>query len=171
MPKLMFSWCFKWYRFGTDNINKGRSKRNIPEQPIKRLIGGTTAFTGSFPYVVRLAFQTLDQFHSDSQVWYQLANILILNSFININFKTILSNTICVPVLLLINTGYWHQQHVANVMILWPLHSMIIQFSSMIKISKKSSQPFFTFIRTLTLVLSEQRIFRISWLIFHAGPR
>ena len=52
----------------TCSINKNRSKRNIQEQSMKRLIGGTTAFTGSFPYVVRLAFQSFDQFHSDSQV-------------------------------------------------------------------------------------------------------
>ena len=52
----------------TCSINNGRSKRNIQEQSMKRLIGGTTTFAGSFPYVVRLAFQTFDQFHSDSQV-------------------------------------------------------------------------------------------------------
>ena len=44
---------------------------------MERLIGGTTAFTGSLPYVVRLAFQTFNQFHSDSQVWSQLECILI----------------------------------------------------------------------------------------------
>jgi len=52
----------------TCSINDNRSKRNILEQPLKRLIGGTTTFTGAFPYVVRLAFQTFDQYHSDSQV-------------------------------------------------------------------------------------------------------
>ena len=52
----------------TCSINTGRSKRNIQDQLMERLIGGTTTFTGSFPYVVRLAFQTFDQFHSDSQV-------------------------------------------------------------------------------------------------------
>ena len=52
----------------TCSINKSRSKRNTQEKSMERLIGGTTAFTGSFPYVVRLAFQTFDQFHSDSQV-------------------------------------------------------------------------------------------------------
>ena len=46
---------------------------------MERLIGGTTTFTGSFPYVVRLAFQTFDQFHSDSQVWSQLEYILIFH--------------------------------------------------------------------------------------------
>ena len=61
----------------TCSINTGRSKRNIKEQAMKRLIGGTTTFAGSFPYVVRLAFQTFDQFHSDSQVWSQLDCILI----------------------------------------------------------------------------------------------
>ena len=92
-------------------------------------------------------------------------------SFIYTNFKTILSNTICVPVLLSINIGFWHQQHVASVMILSPSHSMIIQFSTMIKIKMKSSLQFFTFIRTSMLVWSEQPIFRISWLIFHAWRR
>ena len=52
----------------TCSINKSRSKRSIQEHLMKRLIGGTTSFTGSFPYVVRLTFQTFDQFHSDSQV-------------------------------------------------------------------------------------------------------
>ena len=52
----------------TCSINKSRSKRNIQEHQMERLIGGTTAFTGSFPYIARLAFQTFDQFHSDSQV-------------------------------------------------------------------------------------------------------
>jgi len=89
-------------------------------------------------------------------------------SCIYTNFKTILSNTICVPVLLLINTGFWHQQRVASVMILSPSHSMIIQFSLLIKIKMKSLLPFFTFIRTWTLVWFEQRTLRTSWIVFHA---
>ena len=48
----------------TCSIDRNRSKR---EQPTKRLIGGNTALTGEFPYVVRLTFQNFDQFHSDSQ--------------------------------------------------------------------------------------------------------
>ena len=53
-------------------ISNGRTKRDLPYQmPMKRLSGGTTVYTGSLPYVVRLTFQTFDQFHSDTQagVW------------------------------------------------------------------------------------------------------
>ena len=44
-----------------------QNRRDTREQPSKRLIGGNTAISGAFPYVVRLAFQSFDQFHSDSQ--------------------------------------------------------------------------------------------------------
>ena len=57
---------------GTCNIKKSRSRRRISEtfntgQPSKRLMGGKTVFSGSLSYVVRLTFQTFDQYHSDSQ--------------------------------------------------------------------------------------------------------
>ena len=55
----------------TCSIDQNRSKRDTREQPSKRLIGGNTALTGAFPYVVRLAFQSFDQFHSDSQENFQ----------------------------------------------------------------------------------------------------
>ena len=47
-------------------IDNNRSRRDIPKQ-IARLSNGSTAYPGSLPYVVRLTFQTFDQFHSDSQ--------------------------------------------------------------------------------------------------------
>ena len=55
----------------TCSINQSRNKRNILEQPIKRLVGGNTALTGAFSYVVRLTFQNFDQFHSDSQACFE----------------------------------------------------------------------------------------------------
>ena len=51
----------------TCSINKSRTNRNKLSRPTQRLTGGNTAFIGAFPYVVRLSFQTFDQFHSDSQ--------------------------------------------------------------------------------------------------------
>ena len=50
----------------TCSINNKRSRRDI-QKPISRLSNGSTAYPGSLPYVVRLTFQTFDQFHSDSQ--------------------------------------------------------------------------------------------------------
>ena len=58
----------------TCSIDQNRSRRDIQEQPSKRLVGGNTAITGAFPYVVRLAFQNFDQFHSDSQENFQTGN-------------------------------------------------------------------------------------------------
>ena len=55
----------------TCSINQSRNKRDIQGKPINRLVGGNTALTGAFPYVVRLAFQSFDQFHSDSQACFQ----------------------------------------------------------------------------------------------------
>ena len=54
------------------SLKKSRTRRRISEtfkteQPSKRLIGGKTVFSGSLSYVVRLTFQTFDQYHSDSQ--------------------------------------------------------------------------------------------------------
>ena len=50
----------------TCSINQNRNSRTV-QQPTKRLVGGNTALTGAFPYIVRMAFQSFDQFHSDSQ--------------------------------------------------------------------------------------------------------
>ena len=50
----------------TCHIDHNRSRRDI-SNPIARLSNGSTALSGSVPYVVRLTFQTFDQFHSDSQ--------------------------------------------------------------------------------------------------------
>ena len=55
----------------TCSIDKNRSKRDI-SKPIARLSNGSTAYPGSLPYVVRLIFQTFDQFHSDSQACFHL---------------------------------------------------------------------------------------------------
>ena len=57
---------------GMCSVKKSRSRRRISEtfkteQPSKRLMGGKTVFSGSLSYVVRLTFQTFDQYHSDSQ--------------------------------------------------------------------------------------------------------
>ena len=53
------------------SVKKSRTRRGISdfqtEQPLKRLMGGKTVFSGSLSYVVRLTFQTFDQYHSDSQ--------------------------------------------------------------------------------------------------------
>ena len=54
------------------SVKKSRTRRRISEtlqteQPSKRLMGGNPVFSGSLSYVVRLTFQTFDQYHSDSQ--------------------------------------------------------------------------------------------------------
>ena len=54
------------------SVKKSRTRRRISEtfkteQPSKRLMGGKTVFLGSLSYVVRLTFQTFNQYHSDSQ--------------------------------------------------------------------------------------------------------
>ena len=57
------------------SIKKSRTRRRISqfqtEQSMKRLMGGKTVFSGSLSYVVRLTFQSLDQYHSDSQDLFQ----------------------------------------------------------------------------------------------------
>ena len=50
----------------TCSIDNNRSRRDI-RKPIQRLSNGSTAYPGSLPYIVRLTFQTFDQYHSDSQ--------------------------------------------------------------------------------------------------------
>ena len=56
---------------GMCSIKQKRTRRRISEfqteQPLKRLMGGKTVFSGSLSYVVRLTFQSFDQYHSDSQ--------------------------------------------------------------------------------------------------------
>ena len=58
------------------SVKKSRTRRRISEfqteQPLKRLIGGKTVFSGSLSYVVRLTFQSFDQYHSDSQELFQI---------------------------------------------------------------------------------------------------
>ena len=56
----------------TCSINQSRNKRDVQRKPTKRLIGGNTALTGAFPFVVRLAFQNFDQYHSDSQEYFRI---------------------------------------------------------------------------------------------------
>ena len=61
----------------TCSIQSGRSKRhafNAKASPqmtsgkkTSRLMNGSSAYPGSLPYVVRLTFQSFDQFHSDTQ--------------------------------------------------------------------------------------------------------
>ena len=61
----------------TCSIQNNRSKRHafnaIESQQVtsrkmtSRLMNGSTAYPGSLPYVVRLTFQSFDQFHSDTQ--------------------------------------------------------------------------------------------------------
>ena len=50
----------------TCSIHNNRSKRDQNS----RLLGGSSAYQGSLPYVVRLSFQNFDQFHSDTQLWF-----------------------------------------------------------------------------------------------------
>ena len=56
---------------GMCSIQQRRTRRRTSEfqteQPLKRLMGGKTVFSGSLSYVVRLTFQSFDQYHSDSQ--------------------------------------------------------------------------------------------------------
>ena len=52
----------------TCSIYNNRSKRDRNS----RLLGGTSVYQGSFPYIVRLSFQKFDQFHSDTQPWFHV---------------------------------------------------------------------------------------------------
>ena len=51
---------------------KGKSSVKILdcESPKTRLTNGSTSYPGSLPYIVRLTFQTFDQYHSDSQAYF-----------------------------------------------------------------------------------------------------
>ena len=50
----------------TCSIQNNRSKRDAT-QAISRLTNGSSVYPGSLPYVVRLTFQSFDQYHSDTQ--------------------------------------------------------------------------------------------------------
>ena len=87
----------------TCSLNRRKTKRNNLVRPIQRLVGGNTAFTGALPYVVRLTFQSFDQFHSDSQACFHSS---VIKHVCSINLKTILRNIIFVLEQLLIKTGF-----------------------------------------------------------------
>ena len=111
----------------TCSISKRRSKRNA-SKAIARLMNGSTAYPGSLSYVVRLTFQTFDQYHSDSQAGlsksqkympYAIAYCCISYAILLKKYflKTNLSNTIFVLAQWLIKIGYWLLQRVASEMI------------------------------------------------------
>ena len=111
----------------TCSIDNNRSRRDIPKQ-IARLSNGSTAYPGSLPYVVRLTFQTFDQFHSDSQACFlkilkiQLRNVLFWSFFrknkaCNFFVENVLSNIISVQEQLFTKIGFWQVQHAVNLMI------------------------------------------------------
>ena len=54
----------------TCSIQSSRSKQGAPEA-MARLTNASSAYPGSLPYVVRLTFQSFDQFHSDAQAGFQ----------------------------------------------------------------------------------------------------
>ena len=87
----------------TCSLNRRKTKRNNLGRPIQRLVGGNTAFTGALPYVVRLTFQSFDQFHSDSQACFHSS---VIKHVCSINLKTILRNIIFVLEQLLMKTGF-----------------------------------------------------------------
>ena len=87
----------------TCSINRRKTKRKNLGCPIKRLVGGNTSFTGALPYVVRLTFQSFDQFHSDSQACFHSS---VMKHKCSINLKTILRNIIFVLEQLLMKTGF-----------------------------------------------------------------
>ena len=60
----------------TCSIQNGRSFWS-DQQPHKRIMNGASAFEGTLPYVVRLTFQTFDQFYSDSQNYHLCAGTVI----------------------------------------------------------------------------------------------
>ena len=60
----------------TCSIENGRSFWS-DQQPNNRIMNGKSAFEGTLPYVVRLTFQTLDQFYSDSQKYHLCAGTVI----------------------------------------------------------------------------------------------
>ena len=60
----------------TCSIENGRSFWSN-QQPHKRIMNGVSVYEGSLPYVVRLTFQTLNQFHSDSQQYHLCAGTVI----------------------------------------------------------------------------------------------
>ena len=160
------------------------------------MFNGKTVFAGSLSYVVRLTFQSFDQFHSDSQAPFQLfrlfwryfstkfstkffldnemkfSRILTIDSLIKYEFENIESNIIFVLVLWLINIGLWHQQCVATKLTLSQSNSTTIRFSFQMMMSIKLFQQFFIFIRIWTFVLFEQhQICRRLWTRYHAWAR
>ena len=63
-------------------LNDKRSKRDSPKA-ISRLTNGSSVYPGSLPYIVRLTFQTFDQYHSDSQAGFHSTTtyIVLLQNF------------------------------------------------------------------------------------------
>ena len=55
----------------TCSIKNSRSKRDSPKA-ISRLMNGSSVYPGSLPYVIRLTFQSFDEYHSDSQAGFHL---------------------------------------------------------------------------------------------------
>ena len=53
----------------TCSIQNSRSKR---DQATSRLMNASSAYPGSLPYVVRLIFQSFDQYHSDTQASFHM---------------------------------------------------------------------------------------------------
>ena len=43
------------------------SRKRMSRKRVSRLMNGSSAYPGSLPYIVRLTFQSFDQFHSDTQ--------------------------------------------------------------------------------------------------------
>ena len=60
----------------TCSIQNGRSFWSN-QQPNNRIMNGKSAYEGTLPYVVRLTFQTFDQFYSDSQKYHLCAGTVI----------------------------------------------------------------------------------------------
>ena len=53
-----------------DALNARKSRKRTP-----RLMNGSSAYPGSLPYVVRLIFQSFDQYYSDTQAGFLTAKI------------------------------------------------------------------------------------------------
>ena len=64
----------------TCSIQNSRSKRNA-SKAASRLINGSSVYPGTLPYVVRLTFQSFDQYHSDAQAGFHRLNSELPTSY------------------------------------------------------------------------------------------
>ena len=57
------------------------SRKRVSRKRVSRLMNGSSAYPGSLPYIVRLTFQSFDQFHSDTQAGFLTTEFLEMPEF------------------------------------------------------------------------------------------